>query len=62
MTPYYVRLVNPKTSEERTITVLADAEAAEAAPCLHTYIQAIGRPEIPDGFMPIGCGVRRVMQ
>jgi hypothetical protein len=62
MTPYHVRLVNPKTSAEITITVLADAAAAEAAPCLDTYLYAIYRLDIPDGMMPIGASARRVMQ
>jgi hypothetical protein len=62
MTPYHVRLVNPRTSEERTMTVLANSVAAEAAPCFHTYVQEIARPDIPDGFIPIGSGVRPVAQ
>ena len=62
MTPFSMKITNPKTSEDRTLIILADAAAAEAAPCLHSYIQAIGRPEIPDGFMPISCGVSRVLQ
>jgi hypothetical protein len=55
---YEVRLVNPRTSEEKTVTVFADRTAAEAAPCFQTFVQAAARPDIPAGFMPIGNGVR----
>jgi hypothetical protein len=58
---YEVRLVNPKTNEERTVTVFADRTAAEGSPCLHTYVQTIARPDIPAGFMPISNGVRPVV-
>jgi hypothetical protein len=62
MTPYHVRVVNPKTSEERTLTVLADQAAAEASPCPQSFVQKIARSDIPAGFMPIGNGVRPVVK
>jgi hypothetical protein len=57
---YEVRLVNPRTSEEKTVTVFADRTAAQAAPCFQTFVQTIARPDIPSGFIPIGGGVRPV--
>jgi hypothetical protein len=60
---YEVALVNPATSEQRKILVeLSRQQAADAkaAPCLHTFVQNIARPEIPEGFMPLGNGVRPV--
>ena len=53
---YEVRLVNPKSNAEQTITVSADPPADGV--CLQTHVQAIARPDIPAGFMPIGNGVR----
>jgi hypothetical protein len=60
---YEVALVNPSTSEQRKILVeLSRQQAADAkaAPCLQAFVQAIARPEIPAGFMPLGNGVRPV--
>jgi hypothetical protein len=54
--------VNPRTSEERSIVVDADEARANAAPCLQSYVQDIARPEMPAGFMPIGLGVRALLQ
>jgi hypothetical protein len=57
---YEVDLVNPKTSEEATIVVVA--EPVPYGACPHEFVQNRAREqqEIPDGFMPIGCGVREV--
>jgi hypothetical protein len=60
---YEVEVVNPRTNEQRKIFVEMSphqAAAARSAPCLQTFVQTIARPEIPDGFMPIGNGVRPV--
>ena len=60
---FSVALVNPKTNEQRTITVSLSPEqiaAAKSSPCEQTYVQGVARPDIPDGFMPLGNGVRRV--
>jgi hypothetical protein len=61
MTPYELQLVNPKTSEEKTITVLADRNAAEASPDWMAFVQAIAKPDIPAGFMCIMGRVREVV-
>jgi hypothetical protein len=58
---YEVRLVNPKTNEERKIVVDADEALANASPSLQTYVQDVARPEMPAGFMPLGKGVRQVL-
>lgn len=55
---YEVRLVNPKTNEERKITISAEPPAAGI--CLQTHVFAVARPDIPCGFMPIGNGVREL--
>ena len=61
MTSFELRIVNPKTSEERSIVVLADRAAAEASPDWMAFVQNAARPEIPPGFMAImGC-VREVL-
>jgi hypothetical protein len=60
---YEVALVNPKTNEEKKIVVTLSHEQAEGAkvsPCLQTYVQGVAWADIPDGFMPIGGGVRPV--
>jgi hypothetical protein len=60
---YEVALVNPKTNEEKKIVVELSpeqAEAAKASPWLQTYVQGLAWVNIPDGFMPIGGGVRPV--
>ena len=60
---YEVALVNPKTNEHKNIIVALSPEqvaGAKAAACLQSFIQGIARPEIPDGFLPIGNGVRAV--
>jgi hypothetical protein len=60
MTLYELQLVDPKTSRERTITVLADREAAEASPDWMAFVQAIAKPQIPANFMCIMGRVREV--
>ena len=58
---YEVDIVNPKTSEERTINVtLTDLERARAkrSRCWMSAVQAKARPSIPPGIMPIGNRVR----
>ena len=54
---FEVAIVNPRTSEQRKILAELSAEqvaAAKASPCFQTFVQNIVRPDIPDGFMPIG--------
>jgi hypothetical protein len=60
MTPYELQCVNPKTSAEVTVTVLADREAAEASRDWMEFVQIAARSEIPTGFMPIMGRVREV--
>lgn len=57
---YEVDLVNPKTSEEKTITIVA--EPVPYGACRFEFVQTRAREqqEIPDGFMPIGGRVREV--
>jgi hypothetical protein len=57
---YEVRLINPRTAEERKVVVFADRALAEASPCWQSYVQGTAWPDIPPGFMPIGNGVRPV--
>jgi hypothetical protein len=60
---YEVALVNPKTSEQKTIVVelsTDQASAAKSSPCLNSFVQAIAWPDIPAGFLPVGNGVRPV--
>ncbi len=60
---YEISLVNPKTNEEKKIVVELSPDqltAAKASPYLETYVVNIARPQIPDGFMPIGNRVRPV--
>lgn len=61
MHKYQLDLVNPKTSEQQTITVeLTDLERARAkhSECWMSAVQNLARPSMPDGFMPIGNRVR----
>lgn len=58
---YLVDVVNPRTNEERTITVsLTELERARAkrSPCWMSAVQDLARPSIPKNFMPIGNRVR----
>lgn len=60
---YEVAIVNPITSEERKVLAqlsLAQVEAAKASACFQSFVQNIVRAEIPNGFMPIGNGVKSV--
>ena len=60
---FEVAIVNPRTSEQRKILAELSAEqvaAAKASPCFQTFVQNIVRPDIPDGFMPIGNGAKAV--
>jgi hypothetical protein len=60
---YEITLVNPKTNEQRKILVELSPDqlaAAKSAPYLEMYVVDIARPQIPDGFMPIGQRVRPV--
>jgi hypothetical protein len=60
---YQVAIINPRTNEQRKILVELSAERAEAAkasPCFQAFVQNIVRPDIPDGFMPLGGGVKAV--
>ena len=60
---YEVAIINPKTSEQRKIPVelsLDQVEAAKASPCFQSFVQTLARPDIPDGFMFAGNGVRPV--
>ena len=56
---YLVDVIDPKTSEERTITVKLSPEqnvAAHASPDWMREVQLQTR--MPEGFLPIGCRVR----
>jgi hypothetical protein len=53
---YECRFVNPKTSEEQAVTVMAEPPAPGA--CLHAHVQALVRPAV--GFMYISAGVREL--
>lgn len=58
---YHVDIVNPKTNEERTMTVaLTELERARAkrSPCWMSAVQNLARPTMPEEFMPIGNRVR----
>jgi hypothetical protein len=60
---YQVEIVNPKTNEQKKITVELSpeqADAAKASPCKMVFIQDLARPNMPDGFMPIGGRVNPV--
>jgi hypothetical protein len=56
---YEVDVVNPKTNEERTLTVEVTAEQNTAARISTDWMREVQLlAEIPDGFMPIGGRVR----
>jgi len=60
---YEVAIINPRTSEERKIIAelsIDQVEAAKASPCFQSFIQNIVRPDIPNGFMAVGNGVKAV--
>jgi len=60
---YEFRLVNPKTSEEQTITVKISNDqvaAARASADWMTHLQNIARPFVPVGFMFISSAVKPV--
>jgi hypothetical protein len=57
---YEVVVINPKTNEQRKITLAAIPP--DPRMCLQTYVQYIARPEIPKGFLPLGNGVRALPQ
>jgi hypothetical protein len=60
---YEIEIVNPKTNEQKKIVVELSPDqlaAAKASPYLETYVVDIARPQIPDGFLPIGQRVRPV--
>lgn len=62
---YEVDVVDPKTSEETTVTVsiteLQRARAKSGLDWMRTVMD-FARPEMPAGFMPIGGRVREVSQ
>jgi hypothetical protein len=60
MTPFHVDLVDPKTGNEKTITIFADRAAAEASPDWTAFVQTVARPHIPAGMMPIWGRVHEV--
>ncbi|HEV2156356.1 hypothetical protein [Bradyrhizobium sp.] len=57
---FQLDVVNPKTNEERTITIVA--EPVPQGACQFEFVQTRAREqeEIPAGFMPIGGRVREV--
>lgn len=57
---YEVDLVNPKTNEEKTITIVA--EPVPSGTCRFEFVQNRAREqeEIPVGYLPIGGRVREV--
>jgi len=57
---YEVALVNPKTNRTRKIVV--SAEPPSATEDLQNYVQTLARPNIPEGFMCLGGGVRPLLQ
>jgi hypothetical protein len=62
---YEIAIVNPRTNEERKILAelsLDEVDAAKASPCFQSFVHNIVRPDIPDGFLPLGNGVRPVTQ
>jgi hypothetical protein len=57
MAEYLVEVVNPRTSEERHVTVFVtelQLRRAKRSSDWRQSIQDIARPVIPKGFMPIG--------
>ena len=60
---YNVEIINPHTDERRQVLVELSTEqtkTATEAPCLQTYVQSFVWPNLPDGFIPLGNGVRPV--
>jgi hypothetical protein len=60
MADYLVEVVNPRTSEERQVTVsVTELQLARAKRSIdwREAIQDLARPLIPAGFMPMGCRV-----
>jgi hypothetical protein len=60
---YEVGIVNPRTGEERKILAelsLEQVDAAKSSPCFQSFVQNVARADIPDGFMPMGNGVKAV--
>ena len=60
---YKMELVNPITNEHRWILVsLSPAQdaAVKTLECAHLYLQALARPQIPEGFMHVDNGIRPV--
>ena len=60
---YEVKLVNPKSNEERKVIVSLSPEqvtAVKGLECWMEYVQALAQPDIPEGFMPIGNGAKPV--
>ncbi|MCK1671237.1 hypothetical protein [Bradyrhizobium sp. 150] len=61
MIGYEIDVVDPKTNEERQITVSVTPEERARAKCSSDWmrvIQDLARPLIPVGFLPIGNRVR----
>ncbi|MET4345509.1 hypothetical protein [Bradyrhizobium sp. RT9a] len=61
MIEYQIDLVDPKTNEERQITVSVTPLQRTQAKCSSDWMRAIqelARPLIPAGFLPIGNRVR----
>ncbi|MDH2400780.1 hypothetical protein QCM77_12625 [Bradyrhizobium sp. SSUT18] len=61
MIGYEIDLIDPKTNEERQITVSVTPQQRAQALCSSDWmrvIQDIARPLIPAGFLPIGNRVR----
>ena len=56
---YHVDVVNPKASEELTITVELSPEQNVAARAGLDWMREVQlHARAPDGFLPIGCRVR----
>ena len=56
---YHVDVVNPKTSEERTVTVELTPEQNVAARASLDWMREVQlQTRMPEGFLPIGCRVR----
>lgn len=60
---YEVAIINPKTNEERKILAelsINQVDAANASICFQSFVQSLVRAAIPEGFMPMGNGVKAV--
>jgi len=56
---YQVDVVNPKTSEEQTMTVELSLEQNVAVRASHDWMREVQlHARMPEGFMPIGRRVR----